>query len=98
MNIQERTESINNAVKKLADFVQTNDAVKNDFNEYIRTIGANNPNNRISLQAACFNYILERNLGEDLKSIPQLFLENTKRLNKDTRNIIEEIYRLGNRK
>ena len=30
MNIQERTESINNAVKKLADFVQTNDAVKND--------------------------------------------------------------------
>ena len=91
MNIQERTESINNAVKKLADFVQTNDAVKNDFNEYIRTIGANNPNNRISLQAACFNYILERNLGEDLKSIPQLFLENTKRLNKDTRNIIEAI-------
>ncbi len=90
MNIQERTESINNEVKNLADFIQTNDLVKNDFNEYLRTIGVNS-NNRIPLQSACFTYILERNLGEDMKSIPQLYLENTKRVGKDRKAIIEAI-------
>ena len=90
MNIQERTESINNAVKTLAEFIQTDDFVKEDFNEYLRTIGANS-HNRIPIQSACFSYILERNLGEDLKSIPQLYLESKKRLNKDTRAVIEAI-------
>lgn len=88
--IQERTESINNAVRNIAEFIQTNDLVKNDFNEYLRTIGANNKN-RIPLQAACFNYILERNLGEDMKSIPQLYIENTKRLGKEKKAIVEAI-------
>lgn len=90
MNIQERTESINNVVRKLAEFIQTNELVKDDFNEYLRTIGANS-NNRIPMQSACFNYILERNLGEDLKSIPQLYLENTKRVSKENKSIIEAI-------
>ena len=90
MNIQERTESINDVIRKLAEFIQTNELVKDDFNEYLRTIGANS-NNRVPLQSACFNYILERNLGEDLKSIPQLYLENTKKLNKETKSIIEAI-------
>ncbi len=90
MNIQERTESINDVIRKLAEFIQTNELVKDDFNEYLRTIGANS-NNRVPLQSACFNYILERNLGEDLKSIPQLYLENTKRLSKETKSIIEAI-------
>ena len=90
MNIQERTESINDVIRKLAEFIQTNELVKDDFNEYLRTIGANS-NNRVPLQSACFNYILERNLGEDLKSIPQLYLENTKKLSKETKSIIEAI-------
>lgn len=90
MNIQERTESINDVIRKLAEFIQTNELVKDDFNEYLRTIGANS-NNRVPLQSACFNYILERNLGEDLKSIPQLYLENTKKLSKETKSIIEAV-------
>ena len=90
MNIRERTESINDVIRKLAEFIQTNELVKDDFNEYLRTIGANS-NNRVPLQSACFNYILERNLGEDLKSIPQLYLENTKKLSKETKSIIEAI-------
>ncbi len=90
MNIQERTESINNVIRNLAEFIQTNELVKDDFNEYLRTIGANS-NNRVPLQSACFNYILERNLGEELKSIPQLYMENTKKLSKETKSIIEAI-------
>ncbi len=90
MKLQERTDSINEIIKNIAEFIQTNDAVKNDFNEYIKTIGAGTKNG-VPLQSACFNYILERNLGEDLKSIPQLYLENSKGLDKETKDIVEAI-------
>ena len=90
MIIQERLDSINAVIKNIADFIQTDENIKNDFNEYLRTIGAN-AKNGISIQSACFSYILERNLGEDLKSIPQLYLEGNKNLDKETKDIVEAI-------
>ena len=90
MNIQERMDSINGVIKNIAEFIQTHEDIKADFNEYLRTIGAN-AKNGIPLQTACFSYILERNLGEDLKSIPQLYLENTKGLDKDTKSVVQAI-------
>lgn len=90
MNIQERMDSINGVIKNIADFIQSNEQIKSDFNEYLRTIGANSKN-PVPIQTAAFGYILERNLGEDLKSIPQLYLENTKGLDNDTKNIVEAI-------
>lgn len=90
MNIQERMDSINGVIKNIADFIQSHEEIKLDFNEYLRTIGANSKGN-VPLQTACFSYILERNLGEDLKSIPQLYLENSKGLDKETKEIVEAI-------
>lgn len=90
MNIQERMDFINGIIKNIADFIQQNEEIKADFNEYIQTIGANS-RNPVPLQTACFTYILERNLGEDMKSIPELYLENTKGLDKDTKDIVEAI-------
>jgi hypothetical protein len=90
MNIQERMDSINAVIKNIAEFIQTHEQIKADFNEYLQTIGANTKTG-VPLQTACFSYILERNLGEDLKSIPQLYLENTKGLDKETKDIVEAI-------
>ncbi len=90
MIIQERMDSINGVIKNIAEFIQTNEEIKTDFNEYLRTIGANTKNG-VPLQTACFSYILERNLGEELKSIPQLYLEHTKGLDKDTKDIVKAI-------
>ncbi len=89
MNIQERMLNINDIIKDIAQFVQTDDSIKNDFGEYLRTIGANSKNS-VSFQAAALNYILERNLGEDLKSIPELYMEKNKML-KDKKEIVESI-------
>ena len=83
-------DSINGVIKNIADFIQSHEEIKLDFNEYLRTIGANSKGN-VPLQTACFSYILERNLGEDLKSIPQLYLENSKGLDKETKEIVEAI-------
>jgi hypothetical protein len=90
MNIQERMDKINGVIKNIAEFIQTHNSVKEDFNEYLRTVGAN-AKNPIPIQTVAFGYILERNLGEELKSIPQLYLENTKDLDKETKEIVEAI-------
>lgn len=87
MDIQERTEEINTVIRSIADFIQVHQDIKDDFNEYLRTIGQNTANG-ISFQAACFSYILERNIGEDYKSIPELYLENNK-VDKNTKKIVE---------
>ena len=34
---------------------------------------------------------MERNLGEDLKSIPELYIENNKKLDKETKEIVEAL-------
>lgn len=90
MNIQERMDSINGVIKNIAEFIQNDETIKTDFNEYLQTIGASSKTG-IPLQTACFSYILERNLGEDLKSIPQLYLEKNKGLDKETKDVVTAI-------
>ncbi len=88
MNIQERTEEINAVIRSIADFIQVHKDIKDDFNEYLRTLGQSTKNG-VNFQAACFSYILERNLGEDYKSIPELYIENNKDLDKESKKIVE---------
>lgn len=87
MSILEKNDTINNAVKQIVEFIQTSPVVKDDFNEYLKTIGANNGAN---LQGAIFTYIFERRLGENFESIPELFVENSK-LDKETKEIANSI-------
>ncbi len=68
--MQEELNEINEVVKNIALFIQEDSKIKLDFEEYIKTI-----NGSMNFQAACFNYIFERRLGEDAKSIIELYLE-----------------------
>lgn len=88
MNIDERKESINSVIRSIAEFIQEHKDIKDDFNEYLKTIGQNTRTG-VPFQTACFNYILERNVGEDLRSIPELYLENNKELDKEQKKIVE---------
>ncbi len=87
VNIQERTDLINKVIRNIADFIQNHKDIKDDFNEYLKTIGQNSKNG-VPFQTACFSYILERNLGEDFKSIPELYLENNKSLDSEEKTIV----------
>ena len=82
--MQEELQEINEVIKNIAQFVQENDIVKPDFEEYIKTVSG-----AMNLQAAYFNYIFERNL--DLKSIPQLYVENSKKLSASNKKIAEAL-------
>lgn len=83
MLILEDLKEINGVIKELAEFIQNDEFVKPDFEEYIRTV------NGMNLQSACFNYIFERNL--DNKSILTLYLENTKKVPASTKKIVKAL-------
>ena len=74
MPVLENSQQINDIIKAVAMFIQTDDEVKPDFQEYVKTIGVT-PASAANFQSACFNYIFERNLGEERKSILSLYLE-----------------------
>ena len=83
MLILEYLKEINDTIKNLAEFIQKDETVKPDFEEYIKTVG------NMNFQSACFNYIFERNLQE--KSMPSLYLKNTKGLSAQTKKIIKAL-------
>ncbi len=83
MLILEELKEINDVIKSIADFVQTNETIKPDFEEYLKTIGSTN------VQSAYFTYIFERNLNN--KSIFELYLENTKKLSSSSKKIVKAL-------
>lgn len=73
MTVIEKINEINDAVKEIFEFTQANDEVRNDFEEYLSTIGALN----ISLnqmEKVFLPYVFERNLNG--KSIIEMFCES----------------------
>ena len=75
MPVLDVIQDINDTIKSIATFIQSDGSVSPDFQEYLKTIGANR-RGAVNFQSACFTYIFERKLGEDYKSIPEIFLEN----------------------
>lgn len=85
----EKLKEINDVIKEVANFIETDDTVKPDFDEYVRTLGARRSTNEY--QGACFNYIFERRLTEDRKSILEIFLEKSKKLPTTTKKIVKAL-------
>ena len=99
MPVTDKIQEINDTIKALASFIQTYPSITPDFQEYLKTIGANR-NSAMSFQAACFNYIFERRLGETYKSIPELYMEKNdlkagdKKLVKSINTAISSVFEL----
>ena len=75
MTVIEKINEINEVVKEIFEFTQSNEIIKSDCFEYLSTIGARD----ISLsqmEKVFLPYIFERNI--DGKSILEMFYENTK--------------------
>ena len=82
MTVIDKINEINEVVKDIFDFTQTNETVKEDFDEYLSTIGARN----ISLnqmEKVFLPYIFERNIGKEHKPVLEMFIEEGKYKNKE---------------
>ncbi|MBO8430564.1 hypothetical protein IAC76_04185, partial [Spirochaetes bacterium] len=89
MPVAETLKEINDVIKQVAEFIKTDETVKPDFDEYIKTMGTKA--HSTDFQAACFNYIFERRLTEDRKSIIELYQENVKKIPADTKKILKAL-------
>lgn len=91
MVILEELKEINDIIKDLALFIRQDEYIQPDFAEYIKTIGINANSTSVQFQAACFNYIFERNLGEERKSVFDLYLEKNEGLTDSVKAIVNEL-------
>lgn len=75
MTVIEKINEINEVVKEVFEFTQSNETIKSDFDEYLATIGARNIT--ISQMEKVFlPYIFERRINE--KSIMEMYLDTAK--------------------
>ena len=91
MVILEELKEINDIIKDLALFIRQDESIQPDFAEYVKTIGLNNSSTTVQFQAACFNYIFERRLGNERKTVFDIYLEKKKELSNDAVKIIREL-------
>ena len=61
MTVIEKINAINEAIKEVFEFTQSNEVVQNDFNEYLSTIGANNLSSN-QMEKIFLPYIFERRI------------------------------------
>ncbi len=100
MTVIDKINEINEVIKDIFDFTQSNEIVKADFDEYLATIGARNiPLNQ--MEKVFLPYIFERNIGKDHTPVLKMFIEEGKYKNKEvaesllnTQSSIYEIKRI----
>lgn len=85
MTVIEKLNDINDVIKELFEFVQTNEQTKTDFHEYLATMSALNATPS-QMEKLFIPYVFERNLGEPAKSVIQIFNENGNPKNKEVAN------------
>ena len=73
-------QTISETIGNIIDFVQTNEKTKEDFEEYIKTIGAADVTT-VQLQALCIPYITERTVFRENKTVPELYICENENLN-----------------
>lgn len=74
MSVIEKFSAISSTITKLFEFITTSDIVKDDVEEYLKTVSAYNQS-ASNIQAVLIPYIFERNINQ--KSIFKLYIENT---------------------
>lgn len=90
MSVIEKLAIISDTITKVMNFVLDDEITKPDFNEYLSTIGVQNPDPS-RVQALLIPYIFERRLTEKRKTIIQLFEEKHNDLTKEEKNILESL-------
>lgn len=89
MTVIDKINEINDTVKEIFEFTQSDETVKSDFSEYLSTIGAGNiPLNQ--MEKVFLPYIFERNING--KSIIEMFKESDAKNQPLLRSLTDSLY------
>ena len=90
MSVIEKLAIISDTITKLMNFVLADELTKPDFDEYLATLGVQNPDPS-RVQALLIPYIFERRLTTDRKTIIKLFEEKITDLTDEEKNILNSL-------
>ena len=90
MSVIEKLAIISDTITKLMNFVLADELTKPDFDEYLATLGVQNPDPS-RVQALLIPYIFERRLTTDRKTIITLFEEKNNDLSKEEKEILSSL-------
>jgi len=76
----DKLNEINGVIKELFEFVLTDESTKEDFNEYLSTMGALNAS-PAQMEKLFIPYAFERNLGEPPQTVVEIYNNNGKHTN-----------------
>ena len=79
---------VSDTIKNIVTFVQTDEKIKVDFQEYIKTIGVG-PNSVMDFNTACLNYVFERRINN--KPIAKIYIDHMTHLSDDSLEVCNAI-------
>ena len=88
MSVIETFSTISSTISKLLDFLMNSDAVKEDVEEYLKTISAQNLPSK-TIQAILLPYLFERRINQ--KTIFEIYVENTEIKDKIELEIVKNL-------
>lgn len=80
---------VSDTIKNIVEFVQNDEVVKPDFEEYIKTLGIGTQNAIMDFNSACLNYVFERRLQN--KPIAKLYLDRNKKISNSEKKVCESL-------
>ena len=90
MIVKDRSTLINDVMNKIFNYINSNLNLKKDLDDYYKMTGTSKDNKRI-LNNQTINYIFERRLGKNKKSIFDYVLEGLRDLTEEERNLINSL-------
>jgi len=88
MSVIEKFSTISSTITKLFEFLTTSEVVREDVEEYLKTVSAHNQSSK-NLQSILIPYLFERSI--DKKSIFQIYIENTDIKDKTELEIVKSL-------
>ena len=87
MSVIEKLSVISDTITNVMNFVLNSEIIKPDFDEYLAALSARNADTS-KIQALIIPYIAERRLTADRKSVIELYIDNTKELKEEEKEIL----------
>lgn len=90
MSVIDKLSSISDTLSEVFKFAMNTAEIKEDFEEYLKTIGAfNAPKSQVN--SILVSYVFERNFHKGSDTVFSMFLKANKKIDKETKKIVEAL-------
>ena len=90
MSVIDKLSSISDTLSKVFQYAQSTPEIKEDFDEYLKTIGAYNAS-QADISSILVTYVFERNFHKGADSVFSMYLKDNTNIDKQTESVISAL-------